>query len=198
MKHLKWIASSCKKLGFDSDACNHIRSALLSTCSVPIQACQFGKFQRPVNFSIGNIFAPELPLTYQPDLEMLKKDSHSHIETTDHWLYKGTSHNCQSVLKNKKKEQGRDVKSASDGTQFFVICIEATYSSNIFFILKVKAIFSILLVLYVLWNKKKCFSEIIARDERMWITTGLNGAVVKDKLFWNQMYKQSISKMANN
>lgn len=48
-----------KKLGFDSDTCNHIKSALLSTCSVPIQVCQFGKFQKPVDFSISNVFPPK-------------------------------------------------------------------------------------------------------------------------------------------
>lgn len=66
-----------KKAGFDSDTCNHIKSALLSTCSVPIQ---LDKFQTPVNFRLSNIFTPKTATYLSARLEI--KDSHSPIEIT--------------------------------------------------------------------------------------------------------------------
>lgn len=42
---------------------NH-KSALLPTCSVPIQAYQCGQFQNPVDFIISNVFPLKLPFIY--------------------------------------------------------------------------------------------------------------------------------------
>lgn len=59
MKYLKWITSlwQKKKPGFNSDMCNQsqVQMHYFPPVQPPIQACQFGKFQKPVDFIINSI-----------------------------------------------------------------------------------------------------------------------------------------------
>lgn len=190
MKHLKWIASSWKRLGFDSDTCNHIKSALLSTCSVPIQVCQFGKFQKPVDFIISNVFPLKLPLIYQANLESGKEKTYKKPQIIA-WIKEPATTDRRCKKKKTTVTRTWCQKSTSDGIQFSLKYIEATYLSNICF-WKSRQSFQFDLSC-VLCRAKNMFFRDIVNDERMWITIGLSGAVVKEKSFWDEMDCLSIS-----